>query len=191
MSDTNRVANHWTSFTRDFAACVFRKSVVILCMTLGANTGYSSEAKLKVPKMGLPSLSGGAVFNGANFKSDVTVIQFWASWCVGCAVVMSQMSEILVQHPDLGYVSISLDEAPAVALKYFSNKNETTKKALNFSYLDASGEMFSAPNGVDTLPYLIVVDKQGTIIKRIQGHPTKADVELFTNKHAVSTPKKP
>ena len=161
---------------------------LLAALFVSASCGYGAEATIKAPKVALQSLTGKAPFTGNALKRELTVIQFWASWCTGCAVVMAQMSELLPKHPQVEYVSISLDENKDVSLKFFANKNETTKKALPLSFLDPSGEAFSQLNGVDSLPYLILVNNEGKIIKRIAGHPTKADLELMTKSSAQSAP---
>ena len=167
------------------------KFLVIASLLLSASSGFAGEDKIKSPKTRLPSLTGNSTFAGDSFREDLTIIQFWASWCTGCAAVMSQINELLPNHPDVGYVSISLDETKDVALKYFVNKSETTRKAVKNSFLDASGETFSQLNGVETLPYLLIVDKHGLILKRILGHPTKDDLELITKKNSVAAPVTP
>ncbi len=136
--------------------------------------------KVKSPKNPLPALSTSASFSGDTSKNSLTVIQFWASWCTGCGTVMGQMTDILKKNKKLGYVSVSLDETKDVAMKFFSNKEEKAKGALPVSYLDASGASFAEPNGIESLPYLLIVDKNGSVLKRIKGHPSSADLEFLS-----------
>jgi thioredoxin-related protein len=82
----------------------------------------------------------------------------------------------------VAYVTVSLDESKDVAMKFFGNKSEKTQQSINRSYLDASGASYAEQNGVESLPYLIMVDKQGKIVKRIKGHPSKSDLELLSKK---------
>lgn len=159
---------------------------VLAALLLTSETGLAASSgkseKIKAPKAPLPALVSSDSFSGDTSKAPLTVIQFWASWCTGCGVVMGQMTDLLNQNQKVGYVTVSLDETKDVAMKFFANKDEKTQKARNKSFLDASGASFAEQNGVESLPYLLVVDKQGSIIKRIKGHPTKADLELFTKK---------
>jgi thiol-disulfide isomerase/thioredoxin len=166
----------------------FAKLHVLAALVVSATYGFGAEATLKAAKVPLQSLTGSPAFTGAGLKSELTVIQFWASWCTGCAVVMAQMSEMLPKHPHVGYVSVTLDEKIAESMKFFANKSEITKKALPLSYIDPSGEAFSQLNGVDSLPYLILVNKEGKIIKRIVGHPTKDDLDLMTKPSVQAAP---
>ena len=138
--------------------------------------------KVKQPKSPLPALVTKNMFTGDTGKKSLTVIQFWASWCTGCGTVMGQMTDLVGKNSKLGYVTVSLDESKDVAMKFFSNKEEKAKSALPVSYLDASGAGFAEPNGVESLPYMIVVDKNGSVVKRIKGHPTKSDIEFLSKK---------
>jgi len=147
-----------------------------------SHPGFSATDLLKKPKAPLPSLNGGPSFAGETSKAPLTVVQFWASWCTGCGVVMGQMSDLISNRPDVGYVTVSLDESKDMAMKFFGNKPEKTQQALGRSYLDASGATYAEQNGVESLPYLILVDKQGKIVKRIKGHPSKTDLELLSKK---------
>ena len=148
----------------------------------GLAASSASAEKVKLPKTPLPGLVGSSAFSGDTAKKSLTVIQFWASWCTGCGTVMGQMTDLIGKNPKLGYVTISLDESKDVAMKFFSNKEEKTKSALNVSYLDASGAGFAEPNGVESLPYLIIVDKSGAVVRRIKGHPTKSDLDFLVKK---------
>ena len=148
----------------------------------GLAAGGSKAEKVKNPKSPLPGLVGTTSFSGDVNKNPLTVIQFWASWCTGCGTVMGQMTELLSKNPKLGYVTVSLDETKDVAMKFFTNKDVKARGALSTSYLDASGASFAEPNGVESLPYLIVVDKSGSIVKRIKGHPSKTDIDFLSKK---------
>jgi thiol-disulfide isomerase/thioredoxin len=142
----------------------------------------ASTDKVKLPKTPLPGLVGAGSFAGNTGKKSLTVIQFWASWCTGCGTVMGQMTDLVGKNSKLGYVTISLDESKDVAMKFFLNKEDKAKSALPVSYLDASGAGFAEPNGVESLPYMIVVDKSGAVVKRIKGHPTKDDIDFLVKK---------
>jgi len=162
---------------------VFSLQVITTSCLLTSNTfaaDLSKAERIKAPKAPLPGLTSPESFSGDTSKAPITVIQFWASWCTGCGVVMGQMMDTLSKNQKLGYVTVSLDESKDTAMKFFANKEEKSKQALQRSYLDASGASFAEQNGVESLPYLLVVDQKGVIIKRIKGHPTKSDLDNLT-----------
>ena len=161
-------------------ANLFRKVLIMIC--LSAMPAMANGDKLGTPKKHLEALDGGSKFSGELAGRDLTVVQYWASWCTGCAVVMGEISDIVKTRQDIGYVTISLDETRDVAMKFFANKSEVVQSTIKRSYLDPSGMTFAEAAGVDSLPYLMLVGKDGTILKRIKGHPTKSDMAFIQGK---------
>lgn len=118
----------------------------------------------------------------AQEKGDVVIYQFWASWCTGCGLVMSQLGKTLENYPKVSYVSVSLDETKDMALKFFANKPDAAKFALSKSFLDDSGKYFAEGSKVDSLPYVIIAKRDGTVIKRFKGHPSQQELESVLKK---------
>lgn len=158
----------------------FKALLAVMCLV--STPALASGDKLKTPKKALESLEGESRFSGDLSGREITAVQFWASWCTGCATVMADISQLLSTRQDIGYVTVSLDESRDVALKFFANKSEIVRSNLKRSYLDPSGGLFAEAMGVESLPYLIFVRKDGTIVKRIKGHPSKSDLDFLTKK---------
>lgn len=157
--------------------------MLLLSMFVSSSTAFASTDKLAKPSIPLPALAGAAQLTGVQ-KGDLVIYQFWASWCTGCGEVMTQLGKTLQSFPKVSYVSISLDETKDVALKFFANKPEAAKFALSKSYLDDSGKYFAEASKVDSLPYVIIAKKDGTIIKRFKGHPAQQELESLLKKGA-------
>jgi thiol-disulfide isomerase/thioredoxin len=158
----------------------FKSLFISLCLI--SSPALAGADKLLAPKKPLEALEGVSRFTGDVSGNEITVVQYWASWCTGCAVVMAEMTDLLAKRQGIGYVTVSLDDSRDLAMKFFANKSDIVKATINRAYLDPSGATFSEPVGVDSLPYLMFVRKDGTIVKRIKGHPTKSDLELLTTK---------
>ena len=159
----------------------FLRSIVFAIAALTSSEVFADADKLVKPSKPLPSLTGNSQLASVD-KGDLVLYQFWASWCTGCGNVMAQLSKTLESYPKVSYVSVSLDETKDVALKFFANKPEAAKFALSKSFLDDSGKYFAEPSKVDSLPYVILAKKDGTIIKRFKGHPSQQDLESLLKK---------
>jgi thiol-disulfide isomerase/thioredoxin len=157
--------------------------VLALGLLISASDTFAAGDKLAKPSKPLPALSGSGQLAGVD-KGDLVIYQFWASWCTGCGTVMSQLGKTLESFPKVAYVSVSLDETKDVALKFFANKPDAAKFALSKSYLDDSGKYFAEASKVDSLPYVIVAKKDGTILKRFKGHPSQQELESLLKKGA-------
>lgn len=98
-------------------------------------------------------------------QHELTILDFWASWCQPCVREMPNMVALYDEYHDkgLGIIGISLDE----------DHDQWTKaiKSLGLKWPQISdlqgwhsyaAEMFQ----VQAIPHMIVVDKNGTILQR-------------------------
>lgn len=143
--------------------------------TLGITFAPISAAQTRsVPlNPSLPFVNGkGSTSMGANLKKyDLTIIQFWASWCVGCGDVMAQLAKRSKQDSTVGYSSISIDEDMPTARRYFASKPPEVKAAMPNALLDAGGERIATPLKIKSLPVVIIAARDGQVVELIAGHP--------------------
>ena len=64
------------------------------------------------------------VINQNNFENEVlksdkpVLVDFWASWCGPCRMVLPLMDEIAQEHPEIKICKINVDEQPELADKF-------------------------------------------------------------------------
>ncbi len=147
--------------------------VIFIC--LNWISGISQESKMQVKNKTLPSaivydLSGQKVdISSYGENNQPTIFTFWATWCVPCKKELSNMADMYddwKESFDVEIVAISVDDARNSAkVKSYANaqdwefdvlldKNAGLKRALNFH----------------AVPYLVLVDKDGTIIYTHTGY---------------------
>lgn len=111
-------------------------------------------------------------------SSSLTVISFWATWCKPCRQELEAISDEWDDFKKTGakLIAISIDDsrgsgsvqsianASGWEFKIYLDDNQNLKRALNIS----------------AIPYAIVIDKDGKIIRRIQGYNPGEEVELFS-----------
>jgi thiol-disulfide isomerase/thioredoxin len=122
----------------------------------------------------LKGLDGGAL-NPADVKGKRLVLQFFASWCVGCADVMAELAPLVKEQGGARFVPVSVDETISEARDYFKKQKDTVKPLRKVSFHDADAKLATALD-VEALPAVLVVDDDGKVLLAVTGHPTVEQV---------------
>ena len=95
--------------------------------------------------------------NKNNFQNEImdsektVLLDFWASWCAPCRMVVPIIEEIAGERPDIKVGKINVDEQPELASKF----------------------------GIMSIPTLVVM-KNGKIVQQVSGaRPKKAILEML------------
>ena len=95
--------------------------------------------------------------NKNNFQNEImdsektVLLDFWASWCAPCRMVVPIIEEIAGKRPDIKVGKINVDEQPELASKF----------------------------GIMSIPTLVVM-KNGKIVQQVSGaRPKKAILEML------------
>ena len=105
--------------------------------------------------------------NKNNFQNEVmnadkpVLLDFWASWCAPCRMVVPIIEEIAGERPDIRVGKINVDEQPELASKF----------------------------GIMSIPTLVVM-KNGKIVQQVSGaRPKDAILRMLFNDTAAHTGK--
>ena len=95
--------------------------------------------------------------NKNNFQNEImdsektVLLDFWASWCAPCRMVVPIIEEIAGERPDIKVGKINVDEQPELASKF----------------------------GIMSIPTLVVM-KNGKIVQQVSGaRPKNAILEML------------
>ena len=118
---------------------------------------------------------------------DYVLVCFWASWCKPCKEELPQLKKLYEKYNSLGLeiVNISVDTNPMEWLEY------TKANPLPWLSLWGNGHELTAKYDFQTIPFNIIADKDGKVIKReLYGEEIdKAIEELFLSK-TIASPRK-
>ena len=120
--------------------------------------------------------------NGADvsldqYKGQVVVLSFWATWCGPCKQEMPHLQKMYSDLKGQGLVvlSISSDDArTASQVKPFVSRMGYTFPVL----LDKESKVTGAYNPTKTLPYTVVIGRDGQVASRHSGYNPGNEVDL-------------
>ena len=125
-------------------------------------TGVFAQEEL--PSTAIKDVSTGKkiAFNQTFEKGKVTVVSFWATWCVPCKKEIKSIREKLGEwkkETDFNYMTISMDETRAEGLV----RSYAKSQGWDFPYyIDANSDLKRSLN-FQNVPYTIIIDKEGKI----------------------------
>lgn len=133
----------------------------------------------ELPATQIKDLNGRPVkFNEIFEKGKVTLVSFWATWCVPCKAEINNINEKLEEwksETDFNYMTVSIDDSRAMAMV----KAYTKSKGWDFPvYLDQNSDLKRSLN-FQNVPYTIIVDGEGQIVFQHTGYEEGGEDEVY------------
>lgn len=151
--------------------------------TVTARPTEESPAKPKRPKAGNPAFDftlqdlQGNQISLSDFRGQVVMLNFWASWCGPCRIEIPHMIELYQEKRDQDF------EIVAVNLRENPNRVEGFAQKLNMPFpvlLDQKGRV-GAAYYVRGIPTSIFIDEEGVIRHVHVGTLTESALERYVN----------
>jgi peroxiredoxin len=144
-------------------------SLAAIAVVLGVGAGaYWSSGATAAPQSTFVLLDG-STKDTADFKGNVTLVNFWATSCTTCVAEMPQLiathEKFKAQGFDTVAVAMSYDP-PAYVVNFAQTRKLPFKVAI-----DNTGSVAKAWGEVKLTPTTFLVNKQGEIVKRYVGEP--------------------
>jgi thiol-disulfide isomerase/thioredoxin len=153
-----------------------RRAAVAGCLLIGLSACLQHKPKLPAPEVGIESIlqpTRGSVKSLSEFRGQVVVLEFWATWCGPCLTLLPHMNKMVDSFAGKPVRFISVTDEPRADVESFLAQHPM--KA--WIGLDPSGKTFAAFR-VDSRPEVFVIDPYGRISLKI--HPSflyKSDIE--------------
>lgn len=129
-----------------------------LALTLATGVSYADINEGAAPDFTLSSNSGHNL-RLSEFRGEVVMINFWASWCGPCRQEMPLLDELYSQYQPMGFtilgVNVEEDSSKAKAL--------LDEMPVNFPVLFDTQSKVSKLYDVVAMPSTILVDRDGNI----------------------------
>lgn len=125
-----------------------------------------------VPDFSLPRLDDAAqVFNPAELRGTVWVLNVWASWCVSCRAEHDVLKDLVARNP-VPVVGLNYKDAVVDARTWLARLGDP----YTLSVVDANGQV-GIDWGVYGVPETFVIDREGVIRYKHVGPIDSNDVD--------------
>lgn len=117
-------------------------------------------------------------FNTVFEDGKVTLVNFWATWCVPCKKEIKNVRKNLEawqKEAEFNYMTVSMDEPRAEGLV----RSYARSQGWEFPYyIDTNQDLMRSLN-FRTVPFTLIVDKSGNVAYSHQGYEEGSEHQLF------------
>lgn len=119
--------------------------------------------------------------NLSDYRGKVVVLNFWATWCVGCKQEMPIFVDVYKKYRDRGVIVLAASVDDESTKKYVPQFMRSYK--MDFPVLlDASADIMHDVGLGDALPSTVFLDAEGNVVGKISGTAKRKDVLGYVEK---------
>ena len=138
----------------------FRSTLIGFVFAVFAATGLASSGMegQPAPDFALKS-STGENMRLSEYRGDVVMINFWATWCGPCRQEMPLLDDLYARYQRVGFnlLGVNIDDDSRRAMKMVE------ELGVNFPVLFDARKEVSKLYNVDAMPVTVLVDREGTV----------------------------
>ena len=127
-----------------------------------ASSGLTGQA---APDFALKS-SSGENLRLSEYRGDVVMVNFWATWCGPCRQEMPLLDELYSRYQRVGFslLGVNIDDNESKAMGMVS------ELGVSFPVLFDSRKEVSKLYEVESMPVTVIIDREGTVRFVHQGY---------------------
>ena len=142
---------------------------VMFAGRFGTDPGISSSPLIgkPAPNSAIPLMDGSGSVTIDDFDGDIRVVNYWASWCLGCRTEHQALTQAASDYEDFGvtFVAINYQDSPANAEGFLDELGRSP--ATVYTVDEDSRTAFTW--GVLGLPETFFVDRDGIVVGKVSG----------------------
>ena len=137
-----------------------KNSIFALVLSVFAASGLASSGLegQAAPDFALKS-STGENLRLSEYRGDVVMVNFWATWCGPCRQEMPLLDELYSRYQRVGFnlLGVNIDDDSRRAMQMVE------ELGVNFPVLFDARKEVSKLYEVDAMPVTVIIDRQGTV----------------------------
>ncbi len=133
---------------------------------------------IHAPDFTLKNIYGGKDITLSDYSGKVVIIDFWATWCRPCQDAVKSINELYENyHADgLEVIGISIDRNKN-AKDLDKVKAFVERKGIKYPVGSSTYELLTE-YGISAIPFAILLDKNGDVIKLFRGYSVPAEAVM-------------
>ncbi len=152
-------------------------SIRSLCLSIylllvGVTVSHAAELSGKAPDFTLKSMNGKNL-KLSEFRGQVVMLNFWASWCAPCRQEMPLLEDLYKKYKPLGFTLLGVN------VEQDSSKASTLLRSIKVSFpiLFDNQNKVSKLFTVSAMPTTVIVDRDGNMRYLHQGYKPGYELE--------------
>ena len=149
----------------------------VFAATSIASSGLTGQA---APDFALKS-STGKNLRLSEYRGDVVMINFWATWCGPCRQEMPLLDELYTRYQRVGFslLGVNIDDDSSRAVQMIE------ELGVNFPVLFDASKQVSKLYEVEAMPVTVLVDREGTVRHVHHGYKPGYEDKYLTEVRAL------
>jgi thiol-disulfide isomerase/thioredoxin len=150
-------------FVKGFALAAVFASAALAASSSGPAPGFQLSGR------------GGKTIDLSQFKGQVVMINFWATWCVPCRQEMPLLEDIYKKYKPMGFtmLAVNVEPDPKEAEAWLGKLSKPVTFPVAFDVDSKVSKLYK----VETMPSTVIVDRKGNVRALHRGY--KAGDENF------------
>ena len=108
----------------------------------------------------------------ASYRGQITLVNFWASWCIPCVQELPGLLQLHRDRPDIAILGVSVDEDEDAYRRFIARRH--------VDFVTVWNPDKSAANLYHTVgwPETYIIDRKGIIRRKLVGDPDWSNPEI-------------
>lgn len=132
--------------------------LLAICLTLLAAAALAAPSGEPAPAFSLPARGGGEI-SLEEWKGQVVLVNFWATWCGPCRKEMPLLEQIYQRYKGLGFtlLAVNVEDDGESAERWL--KQTPVSFPVLFDRDNAVSKLYEVP----AMPSTVIIDRQGRL----------------------------